>query len=100
MMRKALYESRLPPTFWLEALQWATYTYNRLPLSHRKDEKSPYELRYKKRPDIMHLRPFGVRGSVTLTAPVSVIIISSVYNYHPCEYSDIFTYDYPNYYVP
>ena len=69
MMRKALYESRLPPTFWLEALRWATYTYNRLPLSHRKDEKSPYELRYKKRPDIMHLRPFGVRGSVTLTAP-------------------------------
>ena len=38
MMRKALYEARLPPSFWLEALQWAVYTYNRIPLSHRKDE--------------------------------------------------------------
>ena len=69
MMRKALYEARLPPSFWLEALQWAVYTYNRIPLSHRKDGKSPYDLRYNKQPSVSNLRAFGVRGSVTLTAP-------------------------------
>ena len=69
MMRKALYESRLPPFLWLEALRWAVYTYNRIPLSNRKDGKSPFDLRYKKKPDISNLRPFGVRGGVTLTKP-------------------------------
>ncbi len=66
MMRKALYESRLPPSFWLEGIYWAVYTHNRLPMSSRKDGKSPFELRYGYKPDLTHLRPFGARGALTL----------------------------------
>lgn len=67
MMRKVMFESRLPPTFWVEALYWAVYTHNRLPLQRKDaDGKSPFELRYQRKPDIRTLRPFGVRGSVTI----------------------------------
>ena len=66
MMRKALYESRMPASFWIEALHWAVYTHNRLPLSSRKDGKSPFQLRFGRLPNIGLLRPFGVRGSITL----------------------------------
>ena len=69
IMRKALYESRLPPGFWMEGIYWATYTHNRLPLSSRKDGKSPFQLRYGYRPNLSHLRPFGARGALTLEQP-------------------------------
>ena len=66
MMRKALFESRMPASFWLEALHWAVYTHNRLPLTSRKDQRSPFELRYGRQPDLGNLRPFGVRGTITM----------------------------------
>ena len=42
--------------YWAEAAVYAAYTLNRTP---SEDGKSPFELRYKRKPKISHLRPFG-----------------------------------------
>lgn len=66
MLRTLLYESRLPQQFWSEALCAAAYIHNRMPLSARahKEQKSPYELRYGRPPDLSQLRPFGTRCTI------------------------------------
>ena len=42
--------------FWADAAVYAAYTLNRTPTE---DKKSPFELRYGRKPKISHLRPFG-----------------------------------------
>ena len=44
--------------FWSFAVRLAVYVYNRTPLI-RADYKTPFELWYRKQPDISHLRVFG-----------------------------------------
>ena len=44
--------------FWSFAVCLAVYVYNRTPLI-RTDYKTPFELWYRKQPDISHLRVFG-----------------------------------------
>ena len=43
--------------FWADAAVYAAYTLNRTP--SEEEGKTPFELRYNKRPKISHLRPFG-----------------------------------------
>lgn len=68
MLRTFLCESRLPPRFWSEALCAAAFVHNRMPLSASadKNQKSPYELRYGRPPDLSQLRPFGTRCTTVL----------------------------------
>jgi hypothetical protein len=66
MMRTVLHESRLPSDFWAEAACSVAYVHNRLPLSGRADGKSPFELRFHRKPDLSRLRPFGTGCAVRL----------------------------------
>jgi hypothetical protein len=56
--RALLFQANLPKTFWSYAVQHATYLINRIPSTVLKN-KSPYELLYKEKPQIEHLKVFG-----------------------------------------
>ncbi|KAJ9547722.1 hypothetical protein OSB04_020265 [Centaurea solstitialis] len=56
--RTMLNASRLPLTFWAEAVSFACYTQNRS-LVVKKHEKTPYHLLYNKRPNIKFFHVFG-----------------------------------------
>jgi len=63
----ALAESGLPQSFWLEALASFIHVWNRLPSSStalKSTATTPYELWYKKKPDLSHLRVWGCRAYV------------------------------------
>ncbi|KAJ3825769.1 hypothetical protein EV361DRAFT_764861, partial [Lentinula raphanica] len=60
-----LHDSGLPPSMWLYAAAYTTYTENLLP-STRANHQIPAELWTKKRQDVSHLRPFGARGWATI----------------------------------
>ena len=56
--RPMLAASGLPKTLWAEAVATANYLRNRSPVSGR--SLTPYELFFGKKPDVSHLRTFGV----------------------------------------
>lgn len=56
--RCLLIESGLPPSFWAEAINTATYIRNRCP-SRTLDGKTPYEAWTGRKPIVSHLRIFG-----------------------------------------
>jgi hypothetical protein len=62
--RTLLADSKLPLSFWGEAIKLAAYLRNRLPIESNEYGASPYELRYGKQPDLKHLRPFGSECTV------------------------------------
>ena len=62
-IRTVLADSKLPAKFWAEALLWCAYVHNRTP---GPSGKTPFELRYNRRPEIGHLRPFGCPCTVLL----------------------------------
>jgi hypothetical protein len=53
-----LSEANLPMQFWAEALAALTHIWNRCPTSALKG-KTPYELWFKRKPDVSHLRVWG-----------------------------------------
>jgi histone deacetylase 1/2 len=57
-IRALLFTSKLPLKFWDEALLSAVYLYNRTPHSSY-SFKTPFELRYKKKPDLSSIKTFG-----------------------------------------
>ena len=61
-----LQESQLPASFWLHALSCFVHVHNRSPTSALSDStaKTPYELWYKSKPDISHLRMFSCTAYV------------------------------------
>ena len=58
MARCALIESKLPYEFWPFAVNYATYTLNRLP-TQRINWKTPFEAWSGTKPNITNMRPFG-----------------------------------------
>jgi hypothetical protein len=52
-----LFDARLPPKFWGEAVNTANYLRNRLPIGP--DSKSPHEAFTREKPSISHLQVFG-----------------------------------------
>ena len=64
-VRTVLAQSQVPVQLWLEALMYVNYTRNRLPHS-RRPNTTPYEMLYKKKPMVSHLRTFGSRVYVHL----------------------------------
>ena len=71
--RTIIIDAHLPPRFWGEAVITAVYVRNRLPCSANPDHLSPYEVRYGRRPDIRHLRPFGVTAFVRTQAHITKV---------------------------
>ena len=51
----------MPPEFWGEALEAAIYLYNRTPHSQL-GFKTPFEAKYKIKPNISHIRIFGSKA--------------------------------------
>lgn len=57
-VRTMLSDSKLPKTFWAEALSTAVYVRNRSPTTALKD-MTPYEALNGRKPNVKHLRAFG-----------------------------------------
>jgi len=57
--RALLFQSKLPLKYWGECVLTATHIINRLPSTHSKMNKCPYELLYNQKPNYAQLRSFG-----------------------------------------
>lgn len=57
--RAMLYGAGLPIKFWPFAISAAAYLRNRLPHESLPEHASPYEMCFRRRPDVSHLRVFG-----------------------------------------
>jgi hypothetical protein len=60
-----LHGAGLPACFWSAALLHAVYLHNRL--VHFATDRTPYEGWYGRKPDVMHLKMFGLRVCVKRT---------------------------------
>lgn len=60
-IRTMLSESKLPKSFWAEALSTAVYIRNRCPAAALKN-KTPYEVLNDRKPDVKHIRVFGCKA--------------------------------------
>lgn len=58
MARCMLTQSKLPISFWAEAVATANFVRNRC-ITKTLDDKTPYELWHGKRPNVKHMRTFG-----------------------------------------
>jgi hypothetical protein len=57
--RSMLAHARLPESYWAEAVATAAYIRNRIPTSAIKENKTPFEKWYGRKPDISGVRVFG-----------------------------------------
>ncbi|KAG2762666.1 hypothetical protein PC116_g34267 [Phytophthora cactorum] len=55
-----LHHAKLDKRFWAEAAMTAIYVKNRLP-SPKIEHKTPFEIVYKSKPSVKHMRVFGCR---------------------------------------
>lgn len=67
-VRPMLAASGLPKYLWADAVVTANYVRNRSPVSDR--DKTPYELFFDTKPDVAHLRTFGVRCFAVTPKPL------------------------------
>ena len=67
MVNSMLSNSGLSDGFWGEAMLTACYVLNRVPNKRNKD--TPYELWFKRKPNLTHLKVWGCRAVVKLTEP-------------------------------
>jgi len=68
MTRCLLIQSGLPETYWAEAVNIASYLRNRCP-SRSHGGKTPYELWHGSKPNLKHIRVFGVKVFVLEKGP-------------------------------
>uniref|UniRef100_A0AAV1U9X3 Integrase catalytic domain-containing protein n=1 Tax=Peronospora matthiolae TaxID=2874970 RepID=A0AAV1U9X3_9STRA len=61
--RSLLHHAKLEKCFWAEAAMTAIYIKNRLP-SPKIDHKTPFEIVYKSKPSVKHMRMFGCRAFI------------------------------------
>ncbi|KAG6590542.1 Integrase catalytic core protein [Phytophthora cinnamomi] len=61
--RSMLHYAGLDKTFWAEAAMTAIYIKNRLP-SPKSPDKTPFEIVYKSKPNVKHMRIFGCKAYV------------------------------------
>lgn len=57
--RAMMHHAKLPKKFWAEAIATSAYVRNRVLTSAHKDNRTPYEKWYGRKPDISNLRVFG-----------------------------------------
>ncbi|KAE9151196.1 hypothetical protein PF005_g33494 [Phytophthora fragariae] len=58
-----LHYAGLDKSFWAEAAMTAIYIKNRLP-SSKSPDKTPFEIVYKSKPNVKHMRIFGCKAFV------------------------------------
>uniref|UniRef100_A0AAV1VDJ4 Integrase catalytic domain-containing protein n=1 Tax=Peronospora matthiolae TaxID=2874970 RepID=A0AAV1VDJ4_9STRA len=61
--RSLLHHAKLEKCFWAEAAMTAIYIKNRLP-SPKIDHKTPFEIVYKSKPSVKHMRVFGCQAFI------------------------------------
>ncbi|KAE8962877.1 hypothetical protein PR001_g29558 [Phytophthora rubi] len=61
--RSMLHYAGLDKSFWAEAAMTAIYIKNRLP-SSKSPDKTPFDIVYKSKPNVMHMRIFGCKAFV------------------------------------
>uniref|UniRef100_A0AAV1TGH0 Integrase catalytic domain-containing protein n=1 Tax=Peronospora matthiolae TaxID=2874970 RepID=A0AAV1TGH0_9STRA len=61
--RSLLHHAKLEKRFWAEAAMTAIYIKNRLP-SPKIDHETPFEIVYKSKPSVKHMRVFGCRAFI------------------------------------
>uniref|UniRef100_A0AAV1VBJ8 Integrase catalytic domain-containing protein n=1 Tax=Peronospora matthiolae TaxID=2874970 RepID=A0AAV1VBJ8_9STRA len=61
--RSLLHHAKLEKCFWADAAMTAIYIKNRLP-SSKIDHKTPFEIVYKSKPSVKHMRVFGCRAFI------------------------------------
>ena len=71
--RTIIIDACLPPRFWGETVIVAAYVRNRLPSSANANNRSPYEVRYGRRPDLRHLRLFGITTYVRIKKHITKV---------------------------
>ena len=57
--RTMIAHAGLPNSYWAEAVATAAYVRNRMPTTAIKNDQTPYELWYGRKPNVSHLRVFG-----------------------------------------
>lgn len=62
--RSMLHARNCPQFLWAEAVNTAVYALNKTVPSNSENFKSPYEMWYKRKPNVSHMRPFGVKAYV------------------------------------
>lgn len=65
--RCMLSHAGLPHMFWAEAVSSANYISNRVPTTALKENKTPFEMLYKRKPDLSNMRVFGCVAYVHVT---------------------------------
>ncbi|GJV58944.1 zinc finger, CCHC-type containing protein [Tanacetum coccineum] len=102
MVNSMLSYSGLSEGFWGEAMLTACYLLNRVP--NKRNKTTPYELWYKKRPNLSYLRVWGCRAVVRLPDPkrktlgekgidcifVGYVEHSKAYRFYVIEPNDLF----------
>lgn len=63
--RAMLIDSQLPKKYWTLAFQTMAYLRNRSP-TRANDFRTPYEVFYGAKPNLVHLHPFGCEVRVTI----------------------------------
>jgi len=61
LVRTMLHHKDLPKEFWAEAFNTATYVRNRVTTRGLSSKTTPYEVLFKRKPNLSHLRVFGCR---------------------------------------
>ena len=64
MARSMIFASRLPLSFWGDAVEYASYILNRSPTSANEERASPMEILTKRAPDLRDIVVFGSVCSV------------------------------------
>ena len=62
--RTMLLDKNLPQSLWAEAVNTAVYTLNRTLLTTKDSRATPFQLWFGQKPDISHMRPFGISAFV------------------------------------
>jgi hypothetical protein len=65
MTRAMLFDSSLPKFLWAEAMNHMCWLSNRMP-TRALNGKTPFEARFKQKPDLCNLVPFGMKAWVKL----------------------------------
>ena len=58
-----LHHAKLEKRFWIEAAMTPNYIKNRLP-SPKNDHNTPFEIVYKSKPNVKHMRVFGCQAYI------------------------------------
>jgi hypothetical protein len=69
MVRTMLYHKQMPKRFWAEALSVATHVRNRVTTRGLRADVTPFELLYKRKPNMSYFRVFGSKCWYNLRRP-------------------------------